>query len=301
MSKCILGIDTSNYRTSVALVDLDNNILVNNRKLLEVRKGERGMQQSAALFSHLKNLPDLIPNGYEVVAVSCSNRPRPLEGSYMPVFVAGETVARSIANILDVPMYTFSHQEGHIEAGKIGTPLEDNFIAFHLSGGTTEALLCKDGKVEIVGGTKDISFGQLIDRIGVKLGYMFPAGEALDGLLREEIPVVDTFTHVKVKDGYFNLSGLETQLFKLEGNQVVKLAFDEIVRVINLMMKQLKEKYEVEDFLLCGGVASSTYIKDRIDNAYFAKKELSGDNAVGIALLGGKEYGKKASNHITTK
>lgn len=310
-NKCILGIDTSNYRTSVALVDTDNNIISSKRELLEVKKGERGLQQSVALFQHIKKLPILIDSlnlsNYEIVAVACSSRPRSVEGSYMPVFLAGETVAKSIASALGVPLYEFSHQDGHIAAANMGLSI-DRYIGFHFSGGTTECLLCENDSYELVGGSLDLAIGQVIDRVGVKLGLPFPAGPYLDEMIREN-DIELSITPVKVKDGYFNLSGLETQLMRFIENgtpseEIAKATFDEIVRLINKVIDKLHDKYGVNDFVFAGGVSSSQYIRKHIDNKYrlhFVPEALSGDNAVGIALLGGKEYGKEASNHITTE
>ncbi len=316
-TNCILGIDTSNYRASVAIVDTDNNIISSQRELLEVKKGERGLQQSFALFQHIKKLPQLIErlnlDQYNVVAVACSSKPRDVEGSYMPVFLAGQSLASSIASTLGVELYEFSHQEGHIAAAKHQTTLEytERFCAFHFSGGTTECLLYEKGKLIIIGGTLDLAFGQVIDRVGVKLDLPFPAGAFLDEMVlgKDKSNNYEKITPVKVKDCYFNLSGLETQLLKLidkgvDQDQIADLTFDQILQVINKTMVQIHEKYGVKDFLFAGGVSSSQYIRDNLDNqfnAVFACEELSGDNAVGIALLGGQAYGKKASYHNTTK
>ena len=153
--RCFLGIDTSNYKTSVALVDEDGEILANHQRFLTVKEGERGLRQSDAVFQHVNRLPEMMeqlfrkPGGFdgrEIAAVSVSERPRPVEGSYMPVFMAGLAVARSTAAALGVPLYRVSHQEGHIEAVRHGTPLERSkrFISFHFSGGTTEAILVEE-------------------------------------------------------------------------------------------------------------------------------------------------------------
>lgn len=310
-NKCILGIDTSNYRTSVALVDTNNNIISSRRELLEVKKGERGLQQSVALFQHIKKLPELIDslnlNQYNIVCVACSTRPRAVEGSYMPVFLAGQTVAKSISSALGVPLYEFSHQDGHIAAANMGLSL-DRYIGFHFSGGTTECLLCENDSYQLVGGSLDLAIGQVIDRVGVKMGLSFPAGAFLDEMVLESSENY-SITPVKVKDGYFNLSGLETQLMKLIEESachedIATITFQQIVMIINKVMDQLYEKYGVDDFIFAGGVSSSQYIRNHIDKKYrlhFVPEELSGDNAVGIALLGGKAYGKEASNHITTE
>ena len=115
-----LGFDTSNYTTSVACC---GDVSLNIRKLLEVKKGERGLRQSDALFQHIKSLPDLFRelsekiNMNDVKGIGVSVSPRSVNGSYMPVFIAGQSFAKVCADALGVPIYTFSHQEGHIMAG----------------------------------------------------------------------------------------------------------------------------------------------------------------------------------------
>ena len=174
-NKAVIGIDTSNYTTSCAAVSDDGKIISDRRKLLSVKEGQRGLRQQEALFQHVSNLPDLVHDlmkdieGYDVEAVSCSVRPRPVEGSYMPVFNAGKSFAEVISDTLKCPVITFSHQEGHVEAARYETVLqdEDDMVFFHLSGGTTEAVSLPG--YDLVGRTLDISFGQFIDRIGVAM------------------------------------------------------------------------------------------------------------------------------------
>ena len=60
MGELILGIDTSNYRTSVALVNDRGEILYNHRELLEVPEGKKGLRQSEAFFQHVMRLPDAL-------------------------------------------------------------------------------------------------------------------------------------------------------------------------------------------------------------------------------------------------
>lgn len=75
-----------------------------------------------------------------ICAVAVSERPRPVEGSYMPVFRAGVSVAESIAAALRVPVYRYSHQEGHIAAVCGALDESVRTVSFHLSGGTGEIL-----------------------------------------------------------------------------------------------------------------------------------------------------------------
>jgi N6-L-threonylcarbamoyladenine synthase len=193
----VLGLDTSNYTTSVAVFDGQNGW--NEGRLLDVRPGELGLRQSDALFQHVKRLPALFEKLKEqglltdIRAVGASTRPRAVEGSYMPCFLAGTSQGQCLADTLGVPFYAHSHQQGHLAAAAWSAGhmelLDRPFLAWHLSGGTTELLKVEpDGytvQAEIVGGTQDISAGQLIDRTGVLLGLQFPAGKALDALYEQ--------------------------------------------------------------------------------------------------------------------
>ena len=179
-----MGIDTSNYKTSVAVVDSEKKILCDLRKLLRVKQGERGLRQSDALFQHLENLPPLLEEALsdgrnrDIRAVCTSDRPRPVEGSYMPVFKAGIGFGQAVAAALQVPHYMFSHQEGHIEAIRAYSQFAEKeaFLCYHLSGGTCELLKVEPGSLTKIGGSKDLSMGQVLDRVGVKMGFSFPAG-----------------------------------------------------------------------------------------------------------------------------
>jgi N6-L-threonylcarbamoyladenine synthase len=306
-----LGIDTSNYKTSVAIVSKTGEILFNSQKFLKVKTGERGLRQSEALFQHVKQLPDSIEEAFndkkireQIGCIGVSTRPRSVDGSYMPVFMAGESFARTIGAILDVPVYQFSHQDGHIEAIRHYSGLDKNedAICFHFSGGTTEALLLYRNN-EIVGGSKDLSYGQVLDRVGVALGYDFPCGEALDNIaINSSIPVSKTniFTKIKVVDGFVNLSGIETQaqknIHRYPKDEVVTTLFFRLAMSIEEMTIQLYKKYGVKNFIYVGGVSCSKYMRnflreklsDKI-NLYFGDSELSSDNAIGVALLGGKK------------
>ena len=181
----ILGVDTSNYRTSLCLINKQGKVVSEQRRLLTVKQGERGLQQSEAVFQHIQRLPDLADEleweGYQLIAVAASTRPRPVEGSYMPVFKVGESWARGIATSHRVPFFQTSHQEMHIAAGESSStsqPTNSPFLAVHLSGGTSELLSCQrteDGyQIAKLGGTLDLHAGQLIDRVGVALGLPSP-------------------------------------------------------------------------------------------------------------------------------
>ena len=309
----LLGIDTSNYKTSVALVDAEGNIICNYQEFLEVKKGERGLRQSNALFQHVMKLPELIESAMAQVelenikAIAVSNKPRPVEGSYMPVFNAGVSAARTCGAALQIPVRYFSHQEGHIEAVKFYSPMsqEQKLICFHFSGGTSEALLVEeldDGKmdIEIIGGSKDLAFGQVLDRLGVALGMEFPSGQEMDEIAcKTTLPKRNILSKIKCQDGYLNLSGIETQCQRGIGTvtdaELIVMTFHRLAEAIATMTRQLAEQYGIRKFLFAGGVSSSQYIRTYLQEQLsdldicFGDPKLSTDNAVGIALLGGKK------------
>ena len=317
-NRYILGIDTSNYKTSVAVTDENQSVICDIRRFLEVKQGEKGLRQSDALFQHVKNLPVLMEEVRSrfdgpISAVAYSSRPRPLEGSYMPVFLAGESFAKTIADALCVPSYGFSHQEGHIEAVKAYSGLKntDELLACHFSGGTSELLKVNRSRfgydIEIAGGSKDIAFGQVIDRAGVMLGMKFPAGEEMDGLALAAKTSTKLLTPIKVKDSLLNLSGIDTQMKRvlddlkpdIDNGELIRELFEKIAEAMFKMVAQGADRCDIKKVLMAGGVCSSRFIKniliDKFEKAgieaAFDDTDLSQDNAVGISLLGGKTYG----------
>lgn len=308
----ILGIDTSCYTTSAALVSTDGEFIASSRRLLTVAEGERGLQQSQGLFQHVKNLPDMIErvmaesSSAKIVAVCASTRPRPVEDSYMPVFRAGESQARAAAAMLCVPFYAVSHQEGHVRAALVDSGIDEKkpFLALHLSGGTTELLLCDSGRLTLLGGSLDLHAGQLIDRTGVRMHTGFPAGPVLEKMAMQG--KAEGLIGVSVKGVNCNLAGAENKTARWieQGNmsheQVAAEVFDFIARTIERMIEAACQMTNTKQALLAGGVASSTLLRDMLDQRVrkrrldcrlcYAKPELSGDNAVGVALLGAEEY-----------
>lgn len=321
MNRYCLGIDTSNYKTSVAVTDLDGSILFSRSEFLEVEQGSRGLRQSTAFFKHVNALPSFIEEAIKfagrenIGSVAVSNAPRRVEGSYMPVFRAGCSAAEILSAALGVPLYRFSHQEGHIEA--IIHPFaseikEDRVLFYHLSGGTTECLLCTRNGVhidaEIVGGTKDISIGQLLDRSGVALGYPFPAGGFLD-MLAKSREIDGMPGRIKCDDGYFNLSGIETQMMRsieTDGDRLVPGLFRRITELLYDVSSQLTKKYGLKEVYMAGGVSASDTLRKDLsamceeDGSFsvrFGDKMFSGDNAVGISLLGGMAYNEACNSN----
>ena len=310
----VLGLDTSNYTTSVAVFDGTDGRNVG--KLLEVRPGELGLRQSDALFQHVKRLPELFAALEQegllrnIDAVGASTRPRAVEGSYMPCFLAGASQGQSLAHTLGVPFFAHSHQQGHLaaaawSAGRLEL-LDRPFLAWHLSGGTTELLLVEpDGvrvKADIIGGTSDISAGQLIDRTGVLLGLQFPAGKALDALYEQGTGGPKAHK-VKLNDLTFSLSGMENKVKQLmeageEPAAIARFTLDTVCGVVLRATQEAQRRWPGLPVLCSGGVASNRQLRAVLEGkcgALFAQPQYSTENAMGTAILTWRalEEGKK--------
>ena len=299
----VLGLDTSNYTTSAAVFDGQNGW--NEGRLLEVRPGELGLRQSDALFQHVKRLPELFSRLEQagllqnIEAVGASTRPRAVEGSYMPCFLAGASQGQSLAHTLGVPFFAHSHQQGHLaaaawSAGRLDL-LDRPFLAWHLSGGTTELLRVEpDGtsvRAEIVGGTSDISAGQLIDRTGVLLGLQFPAGKALDALYDQADACLDY--RVKLQELSFSLSGMENKVKQLAAAgekpaNIARFTLDTVIGVVLRATREAQSRWPGLPVLCSGGVASNRQLRGALEQgcqAIFAQPQYATDNAIGTAIL----------------
>ncbi|MGM0379377.1 MAG: hypothetical protein ACQEQE_06490 [Bacillota bacterium] len=299
MSK-FLGIDTSCYTTSIALVNEKREILFHFEKTLEVKKGKQGLRQSEAFFKHVKNLSEIYTklskeiDLKKLTSVSVSTKPRNIKSSYMPVFLSGKNFAKTIATTLNIPLNSFSHQEGHIMASiyKTYELLNKSFYSIHISGGTTEILDVKyinnRFKIKKIGQTLDINAGQVIDRVGVKLGLDFPCGKEFEKLANKG--KMDLKYPVSVKDKDMNFSGIESygykNLDKVKKSDNAKSIICAIAKTLVSVIKNLDSKKPI---VFTGGVSSNSYLREffkKHSRIYFGKKEFSTDNALGIALLG---------------
>ena len=317
---CWVGIDTSNYTTSMAACAVGEDgrltVIANYKAPLPVKEGERGLRQSDAVFAHVKNLPavtrelcEVIDGGYRVAAVGYSATPRDAEGSYMPCFLCGRVAAESYAAGASIETRAFSHQSGHIMAALYSSgALEDEllsekeFLAFHVSGGTTEVVVARPRyggfDVELVGGSADLHAGQVIDRIGVLMGLDFPCGRAMEQLAATYLAEHGAIKGLKVsvKDGRCNLSGLENQASELwrktgDAGQVSAFVLSFIGKSLRRMTEQVQERLASPlPVVYAGGVMSNHLIRPMLrDGAawetYFAEPAYSADNAAGVALL----------------
>ena len=300
-----LGFDTSNYTTSIAGYTPETDSMCQIKKLLTVKEGEMGLRQNDAVFQHIRQLPALAEqflSGFPRItaAVGASDHPTQQDGSYMPCFTIGASTARTVAATLGVPFYAFTHQQGHVAAALYGTKhvdwLERPFLAFHVSGGTTDALLVEPDKdalirCKLVARSLDLKAGQLVDRVGGMLGLPFPAGPALEKLA---LKAEGTYRpRIKSEEGCCHLSGVENQCRKMfdDGAPPAEVAIFCLMSVhaaLVGMTEYLFAAYGELPLLYAGGVMSNSILKEKLSAQFggaFAPPVYSADNAAGIALL----------------
>lgn len=298
----VIGFDTSNYTTSIAYYDGQDGI--NCSKLLPVKPGELGLRQSDAVFAHVKGLPELSGRLFSdidlhtVTAVGVSTRPRAVEGSYMPCFMVGYSHAKLLADALHVPLVELSHQQGHVAASLWSANrmdlLEKTHLAWHLSGGTTELLLItpegRSVSCEKIGGTTDISAGQLIDRTGQLLQLPFPSGKHLDDL-STDASNKDVF-RVKCDGLTFSLSGVQNKVQQYYADcesaaETAAFALRCICGAVYRATQNALTQYGDLPVVFSGGVASNSMLRLHMQSLspIFSAPQFSTDNAMGIAVL----------------
>jgi len=298
----VIGIDTSNYTTSVAFFDGVGG--ENCSRLLPVKQGELGLRQSDAVFAHIKSLPELSGRlfshvqGKSISAVGVSTRPRAVEGSYMPCFMVGYSHAKMLSDLLGVPLVEVSHQQGHVaasvwSAGELAL-MDEPHLAWHLSGGTTELLLVepegRNVKCTRIGGTTDISAGQLIDRTGQLLQLPFPSGKHLDDLSKEA--VLKEVFKVKCSNMSFSLSGVQNKVQQFhaahsEAAETAAYALRCVSKAVFQATEQALKVYPGLRVVFSGGVASNSMLRELTSplNPVFSQPQFSTDNAMGVAVL----------------
>ena len=303
---CCIGIDTSCYTTSAACVNAQG-IVFSEKTMLSVPFGGRGLRQSEGLFQHTKQLPPLIEQLFATVdkdrirAVAVSAKPIDAVDSYMPVFLAGHAAARSIAAALNVPLIETTHQSGHIRAALVGNEqlLGQPIYGFHISGGTTDLMKIatdwnKPYSIQQIGTSTDLHAGQFVDRIGVKIGMQFPAGTHLEDLARKATHR-DVKLGAAVKNGNCSFSGAEAAALRLmdtvSNEEMAFGIYDCLARTITKMLLYADKTSGERPILLCGGVASSQLLRELLEKRYgrelyWGRRELSADNAVGVAYIG---------------
>ena len=309
MSRYTLGIDTSNYATSLAVFDAAGEVVCAKKRFLPVKAGQLGLRQSDALFHHTVALPEMMQelaqefDLTQIDAVGVSQKPRPVEGSYMPCFLAGVNAATAFAHAKGIPLVLTTHQQGHAAAALFAAKGEQLFaekvLLFHISGGTTDLLLCDQvRRITTLGTSTDLYAGQAVDRVGVKLGFGFPAGVEVSRLAAEFDETIKPRSSVRGME--CSLSGLENQCNALlaagkTSEYVCKYCLLCVADTVVKMTKAAQKEYPGLPVVCAGGVMSSdiirAWVQKRLPQVYFVPGQYSSDNAIGVSILAAREAG----------
>lgn len=279
--------------------------MLSEKIILSVKENTCGLRQSEAVFQHVMNLSKVCVKIFDKLnekpcAIGFSISPCDFEGSYMPCFMVGKMLALSLAAAYKIKCYSFSHQRGHIMAALFSAgclELASNpFLAFHISGGTTDLLLVKPDKEKIVsvtqiGSSLDLKAGQAVDRVGVMLSLPFPCGKELEILSEKSKKIYKIRPYIRELS--CSLSGVENKAKKmLENNEskedIAKFCMDYILCSIKEMCRLASNIYSGLPFVFAGGVMSNKYLKSELSkefDGYYAEPKYSSDNAAGIAIL----------------
>lgn len=301
-----LGVDTSFYTTSIAAFDPAGRLVLDERRPVAVPAGARGARPSEVVFHHVKALAELaeavarLPG--PVAAVAASVRPRPVEGSYLPVFRVSEAWGRGMAAVARAPFTPVTHQDGHLAAGawSAGFTPAGPFLALQLSGGTTDVLRVERSgtgfREDLLGHTLDLHGGQFIDRVGVALGLPFPAGPALEALARGGRPGALTLP-VAVDGLRPSFAGPESAAQRAIRSgarpaDVALAALDCLARSVARMIAAAHAETGLRDVLMVGGVSANRYLREHLAEKagpavriWWPEPRYCTDNAVGVALL----------------
>ena len=160
-------------------------------------------------------------------------------------------------------------------------------------------MLCQGAEhITPLGTSQDLYAGQAVDRLGVKLGYPFPAGVYVS----EQAAQCTEKAHpkVSVKGVNCSLSGLENQYTKLlaEGKDpayVCKYCLICVAETLTRMARAALEDHPGLPVVFAGGVMSSdlirTYVSARVPGARFVPGKFASDNAIGVSILAAREQG----------
>ena len=234
-------------------------------------EGAIGLRQSDALFQHTVRLHEKYQLCRRARCAPSASAPVPArwKARICPVFWQERASRGAFAFRAAFLRYPISR--GHIaaaalSAGKLDL-LDGEFLAWHLSGGTSELLYVKCGADGLpdctcIGGTTDLAAGQLLDRAGNLLGLPFPSGGALDALALTAEP--EKGFKPKVTDCKFSLSGMQNQVenkFKTaEPKEMARFALETVANAVIKATEQAREHYHFP-ILCAGGVMASQVIR----------------------------------------
>lgn len=222
----ILGIESSCDDTSIALLDITDNLVEILAEVtasqIEVHKKYGGVVPEIAGRKHAEKIMPCIEHVLaefdkpDYIAVTAGP-------GLITALMVGVEAAKTLSYIWDIPIIAVNHIEGHILSPLLGQAADEAkarerlafpALALVVSGGHTELILMKDfGDYEKLGATRDDASGEAFDKAAKMLGLSYPGGpkiskHAADGGDPHKIPFPRPMMHSKDLD--FSFAGLKT-------------------------------------------------------------------------------------------
>ena len=322
----VLGFESSCDDTACALVDARGRVLASVvSSQLAAHRPFGGVVPEIASREHLANFGPVLDSalahaGVDLGAVDAvaATRGPGLVGSLL----VGLSLGRALAWARGIPFLAVHHLEGHLVSPYLGVdgapaePVPEEFVGLVVSGGHTALYRVARGRIETLAETRDDAFGEAFDKLGKRLGLLYPQGPQVDALAergdgaRSPLPSLAGGAEL-----FFSYSGLKTQaivgLERLEREGVATRADlaadpplaapvldlvagfrDSAVRQVLGRLTRLHRRSPFARLAVSGGAAANRLLRRRLPE-WAAEHEVdlrlvplaySGDNAAMIAF-----------------
>jgi len=322
----VLGVETSCDDTACAVVDGDGRVISSVvSSQLSVHRPFGGVVPEMASREHLRNWPAVSREALETAGIDlgevdliAATRGPGLIGALL----VGLSLGKAMAYGLDKPFCAVHHLEGHLYSPFLGTaeepadPPPASFLGLVVSGGHTTLFEVDHERTRTLAETRDDAMGEVFDKVGKRLGLLYPQGPAVDELAESGEASRCPLPVARCSDQSldFSYSGLKSQTLveieRLESQGVdtdlgVVAAKDVPQPVLDLFagfraaavaqildrLERLRRQRPIELLAVSGGVAANRLLRrELVDWAVGRSVELrlvplvyAGDNAAMIA------------------
>ena len=227
----------------------------------------------------------------------------------------GLSFGKALALSLNKPFIAVNHLEGHALSPKLNSELNYPYLLLLISGGHSQFLSVEGlGKYKRLGTTIDDALGEAFDKTAKILGIEFPGGPQIEVLAAKGNPNKYELPKPIFNKGGCNLSfaGLKTAILRIskklktdQDKYDLAASFQKTIEeILNKKTKIAFEEFKKRNntktnyFVVAGGVAANKKIREMLINLckeknfkpVFPPKELCGDNAAMIAMVGLEKY-----------
>ena len=283
--KLILAIETSCDETAAAVIRNGNEIL-SNVVASQIESHERfgGVVPEIASRHHVEQITIIIDQAMkeanvqfaDLSAIAVTEGP-----GLVGALLIGVNAAKALAFAHDLPLIGVHHIAGHIYANQLISELKFPLMTLVVSGGHTELVYMKEhGSFEVIGETRDDAVGEAYDKVARTLKLPYPGGPHIDRLAAEGNPTIPLPRAWLEADSYdFSFSGLKSAVINtlhnanqkgLEiSNEDLAASFQEsVVEVLVEKSKRAALEYNVNQFLVAGGVAANKGLREKLTKLF---------------------------------